>query len=207
MKKTLARGLTNLLPMVLSIWIFWSLFISLDGLGRLLLNLIGVEHAFVGAGFILVASLIFIAGLLFSVSPIVWVYSWIERQMMKFPLFKSVYGSIRDIAGLMNRDGKPKTQKTVLVKQANGSFVVGFIMSDITPAPLLDALPAGDWVPVLFQLSYQVAGVTSLIKREDLIEVDWSFEDAMRFNLTAGISSSETNAVTKTKTDTNTAKV
>jgi uncharacterized membrane protein len=58
---------------------------------------------------------------------------------------------------------------------------------------------------VLFQLSYQVAGVTSLIKREDLIEVNWSFEDAMRFNLTAGISSSETNAVTKT--DTNTAKV
>jgi uncharacterized membrane protein len=207
MKKTLARGLTNLLPMVLSIWLFWSLFISLDGLGRLLLNLVEVEHAFVGAGFILVASLIFIAGLLFSVSPIVWVYSWIERQMMKFPLFKSVYGSIRDIAGLMNRDGKPKTQKTVLVKQANGSFVVGFIMSDITPVPLLDALPAGDWVPVLFQLSYQVAGVTSLIKREDLIEVDWSFEDAMRFNLTAGISSSETNAVTNTNTNTNTAKV
>jgi uncharacterized membrane protein len=201
MKKTLARGLTNLLPMVLSIWLFWSLFISLDGLGRLLLTLVGVEDVFVGAGFSLVASLVFLAGLLFSVSPIVWVYSWIERQMMKFPLFKSVYGSIRDIAGLMNRDGKPKIQKTVLVKQANDSFVVGFIMSDTTPTPLMDALPAGDWVPVLFQLSYQVAGVTSLVKREDLIEVQWSFEDAMRFNLTAGISSPQSNAAIITDTD------
>jgi uncharacterized membrane protein len=191
MKNTLARGLTNLLPMVLSIWLFWSLFISLDGLGKLLLDIVGVKAAFVGAGFCLVASLVFVAGLLFSVSPIAWVYSWVENQLMKFPLFKSVYGSIRDIASLMNRDGQPKTQKTVLVKQANGSFVVGFIMSDSAPQPLADALPEGDWVPVLFQLSYQIAGVTSLVKRDDLIFVDWSFEDAMRFNLTAGISNSK----------------
>ena len=33
MKKTLARGLMNLLPMALSLWLFWSLFVSLDGLG------------------------------------------------------------------------------------------------------------------------------------------------------------------------------
>jgi uncharacterized membrane protein len=189
MKTTLTRGLTNLLPMVLSIWLFWSLFISLDGLGRLMLESLGVDKIMLGAGFALVASLVFVAGLLFSVSPIVWLYSWIERQLMKFPLFKTVYGSIRDIAGLMNRDGKPKTQKTVLVKQANDSYVVGFIMSDFPPEPLREALPEGDWVPVLFQLSYQVAGVTSLVKRADLIEVNWSFEEAMRFNLTAGITS------------------
>ncbi|MBB1270635.1 DUF502 domain-containing protein [Shewanella sp. SR44-3] len=191
MKTTLARGLTNLLPMVLSIWLFWSLFISLDSLGQLLLEILGIEKIVVGAGFALVASLVFVAGLLFSVSPIVWVYSWIERQLMRFPLFKTVYGSIRDIAGLMSRDGKPKTQKTVLVKQANGSYVVGFIMSDAMPEPLLSALPEGDWVPVLFQLSYQVAGVTSLVRKEELIPVEWSFEEAMRFNLTAGITSVE----------------
>ncbi|MBR9726888.1 DUF502 domain-containing protein [Shewanella intestini] len=191
MKKTLTRGLMNLLPMVLSIWLFWSLFISLDGLGRLLLESLGVKPIFIGAGFTLVAVIIFIAGLLFSVSPIVWLYSWVERQLMKFPLFKSVYGSIRDIAALMNNDNKPKNQQTVLIKQANGSYIVGFIMGDNTPAPLTDALPDGDWVPVLFQLSYQMAGVTSLVKREDLIEVQWSFEEAMRFNLTAGISSSK----------------
>jgi len=199
MKNTLARGLTNLLPMVLSIWLFWSLFISLDGLGQLLLNALGTPFMFVGAGFLLVAVIVFIAGLLFSVSPIVWVYGWLERQLMKFPLFKSVYGSIRDIAGLMNRDGKPKTQKTVLVKQASGGYVVGFIMSDNTPKPLTDALPEGDWVPVLFQLSYQVAGITTLVKRDELISVDWSFEDAMRFNLTAGISTAKANDVTKQK--------
>lgn len=174
--------------MALSLWLFWSLFVSLDGLGIVILELVGINQHFVGAGFMLVVALVFAVGLLFSVSPIVWLYGWLERQLMRFPLFKSVYGSIRDIASLMNRDGKPTSQKTVLVKQANGSFVVGFIMTDTPPQPLLDALPEGDWVPVLFQLSYQMAGVTSLIKRDDLIMVDWSFEEAMRFNLTAGIS-------------------
>ncbi|WP_447073093.1 DUF502 domain-containing protein [Shewanella indica] len=189
MKQTLIRGLLNLLPMALSLWLFWSLFESLDSLGKLLFSLLGMDTVFIGAGFILVTALVFIAGLLFSVSPIVWIWSWIERQLMRFPLFKSVYGSIRDIASLMNRDGsKPKSQQTVLVRQANGGFVVGFIMTDKPPQPLLDALPEGDWVPVLFQLSYQMAGVTSLVKREDLIMVNWSFEEAMRFNLTAGIS-------------------
>ncbi|WP_039033930.1 MULTISPECIES: DUF502 domain-containing protein [Shewanella] len=189
MKQTLIRGLLNLLPMALSLWLFWSLFESLDSLGKLLFSLLGMDTVFIGAGFILVTALVFIAGLLFSVSPIVWIWSWIERQLMRFPLFKSVYGSIRDIASLMNRDSsKPKSQQTVLVRQANGGFVVGFIMTDKPPQPLLDALPEGDWVPVLFQLSYQMAGVTSLVKREDLIMVNWSFEEAMRFNLTAGIS-------------------
>ena len=189
MKQTLIRGLLNLLPMALSLWLFWSLFESLDSLGKLLFSLLGMDTMFPGAGFILVTALVFVAGLLFSVSPIVWLWSWIERQLMRFPLFKSVYGSIRDIASLMNRDGsKPKSQQTVLVRQANGGFVVGFIMTDKPPQPLLDALPEGDWVPVLFQLSYQMAGVTSLVRREDLIMVDWSFEEAMRFNLTAGIS-------------------
>ncbi|MFM2482148.1 DUF502 domain-containing protein [Celerinatantimonas sp. YJH-8] len=189
MKRTLIRGLLNVLPMALSLWIFWSLFASLDELGNAILSLVGLQKVFTGTGFLLVVLLVFAAGLLFSVSPIVWLWSWIERQLMRFPLFKSVYGSIRDIASLMNNDpSKPKHQQTVLVRQANGSYVVGFMMAESVPHPLQDALPDGQWVPVLFQMSYQMAGVTSLVKREDLIWVDWSFEEAMRFNLTASLS-------------------
>ncbi|AZQ10181.1 DUF502 domain-containing protein [Shewanella khirikhana] len=190
MKTTLTRGLMNVLPMALSLWLFWSLFVSLDELGRLLLELVGLPRLFIGEGFMLVIALVFAAGLLFSVSPIVWLWGKVERALMRFPLFKSVYGSIRDIASLMNRDGKPKDQQVVLVKQANGGYVVGFIMTDKAPEPITDALGDGDWVPVLFQLSYQMAGVTTLVRREDLVPVNWSFEEAMRFNLTAGISKS-----------------
>ncbi|MBV7317394.1 DUF502 domain-containing protein [Shewanella sp. NIFS-20-20] len=188
MKTTLTRGLMNVLPMALSLWLFWSLFESLDALGGLLLSLLGIMHPWVGSGFMLVIALVFIAGLLFSVSPFAWGWQKVESALMRFPLFKSVYGSIRDIASLMNRDGQPSHQQVVLVKQANGGYVVGFIMTHTVPAPVAAALGDDDWVPVLFQLSYQMAGVTSLVRRADLIPVDWPFEDAMRFNLTAGLS-------------------
>ena len=127
---------------------------------------------------------------------------------MRFPFFKTVYSSINDIASLMSSDNKNKSQQTVLVHQANNTYVVGFIMSNDTPEPLTNALPDGNWVPVLFPLSYQIAGITTLVKREDLTLVDWSFEDAMRYNLTAGISISATDpeAQEKTTTDATTTK-
>lgn len=94
MKTTLTRGLMNVLPMALSLWLFWSLFVSLDELGVLLLELVGLPKLFVGEGFLLVIALVFSAGLLFSVSPIQWIWGKVERALMRFPLFKSVYGSI-----------------------------------------------------------------------------------------------------------------
>lgn len=190
MKNTLLRGVLNLLPLVVSLWIFWSLFVSLDELGNFMLRLLGLPFIFKGEGILLVLLLVFVAGLLFSVSPVIWLYDVIIRQLMRFPLFKTVYCSIRDMASLMNQNEESKGQQTVLVKQSNGSYVVGFIMADHTPEPLVVSLPEGEWVPVLFQLSYQIAGVTTLVKREELTEVDWSFEEAMRFNLTAGITTS-----------------
>ncbi len=56
MKQTLIRGLLNLLPMALSLWLFWSLFESLDSLGKLLFSLVGMDTVFTGAGFILVTA-------------------------------------------------------------------------------------------------------------------------------------------------------
>ncbi|WP_305373475.1 DUF502 domain-containing protein [Photobacterium leiognathi] len=194
MKKTLLRGLLNVLPLVLSIWLFWSLFESLDKVGNFLFGLFHIGELFKGAGFLLILTLLFVAGLLFSVSPIAWLYDFIIRQLMRFPFFKTVYSSINDIASLISSDNKNKGQQTVLVRQANDSYVIGFIMSDDMPAPLIAALPDGDWVPVLFPLSYQIAGVTTLVKREDLTVVDWSFEEAMKYNLTAGISAPKNNS-------------
>lgn len=204
MKKTLLRGLLNVLPLVLSIWLFWSLFESLDKVGNFLFGLFHITELFKGAGFLLILTLLFIAGLLFSVSPIAWLYDFIIRQLMRFPFFKTVYSSINDIASLMSSDNKNKGQQTVLVHQANDSYVIGFIMSDDMPEPLANALPEGDWVPVLFPLSYQIAGVTTLVKREDLTLVDWSFEEAMRYNLTAGISTPKGKSDKKTKEETDT---
>jgi len=192
MKKAFLRGVVSILPLALSVWLFWSIIVTLDDLGLSFLQLVGWQAAWDGVGFVLIFCLILFVGLAFSVSPILWLYQQFEKQMMRFPLFKTVYGAVKDLASLAGTDdSKLNLRQTVLMAQTNGTFIVGFITADKMPEALVRALPEeGDWVPVLFQLSYQIAGVTSLVRRADLIYVDWSFEEAMRFMLTAGVSQS-----------------
>jgi len=179
----------NTIPLIFTLWLFWSILVSLDHLGSSMLQLFGWSQPWAGFGFSLIIAIFAVAGLAFSVSPVLWVFQKIEQALLlKFPLFKTVYGASKDLAQLMNQGKTPKAKQTVLVKQSNGTLVVGFITASTLPKELTGVMPEGDWVPVLFQLSYQIAGVTTLVRREDLIFVDWSVEDALRFMLTAGVS-------------------
>jgi uncharacterized membrane protein len=188
-KNNLIRGMLNTIPLIFTLWLFWSILVSLDHLGSSMLQLFGWSQPWAGFGFSLIIAIFAVAGLAFSVSPVLWVFQKIEQALLlKFPLFKTVYGASKDLAQLMNQGKTPKAKQTVLVKQSNGTLVVGFITASTLPKELTGVMPEGDWVPVLFQLSYQIAGVTTLVRREDLIFVDWSVEDALRFMLTAGVS-------------------
>lgn len=194
MQKAVTRGIINILPLALSLWLFWSIMIALENIGRTLLNVAGIVNPWNGAGFAMVFILLMTAGLVFSVSPVLWVFQKVETQLLKFPLFKPVYSAIKDMASLMVSDAKqPAQRQTVLVKQANDTYVVGFVTADHLPHSVEAKLntPDEQWVPVLMQLSYQVAGVTTLVRKSDLTFVDWPFEEAMRFMLTAGISQGE----------------
>lgn len=191
MQKAITRGIINILPLALSLWLFWTVMAGLENIGQTLILWFGINDAFQGAGLIIVLAILLTAGLVFSVSPVMWLFHKLEAQLLKFPLFKPVYSSIKDMASLVVSDAKkPTTRQTVLVRQANNTYVVGFITANHLPNSVEKALHSeGEtWVPVLMQLSYQVAGVTTLVKKSDLTYIDWPFEEAMRFMLTAGIS-------------------
>lgn len=195
MKRILLRGTLSLLPLVISIWLFWSIVVTLDNLGRTLLELVGVDSPWPGSGFGLILAVILGLGMALSIRPFHWLFRQFERQMMRFPVVKTVYGAVKDVATLINQsDAQPGRRQTVLIKQGDG-YTVGFVTSDQLPGPLAAAMPEDDdkddpWVPVLIQISYQIAGLTVLARRSELIEVDWSFDEALAFMVTAGINRS-----------------
>lgn len=196
MQQVLVRGLLRILPLALSLWLVWSVGRALDEVGVKLLNLVGWAQPWQGMGFVLVVVLLLVVGLAFGVRPVQWVYQKLERQILRFPIIKTIYGAVKDMASLISSDPEQaKGRKTVLVRQGNGQLVVGFITAESVPEPVRKGLEAAeeadDYVPVLIQISYQVAGITTLVRRSELIEVDWSFEDAMRYMLTAGLSNSD----------------
>lgn len=192
MRRTITRGILRILPLALSLWLFWSVGDGLNNFGLALLRLVGIDQPWAGSGLVLVLILLLIIGLAFSVSPIVWLYQRLEDQILRFPLLKTVYGAIKDMASLLSTDPeKTRERQTVLIKQANDTYIVGFVTANDVPGPVNQALEkhdeADEWVPVLMQVSYQIAGVTLLVRKSDLIYVDWPFEDAMQFMLTAGL--------------------
>jgi len=192
MRKTITRGILRVLPLALSVWLFWSIGDGLNNVGLVLLRLVGIDQPWAGSGVVLILLLLLVIGLAFSVSPIAWLFQQLENQILRFPLLKTVYGAIKDMASLISTDPEQtKERQTVLVKQANDTYVVGFVTASGIPGPVGQALEArhetDEWVPVLMQISYQIAGVTILVRKSDLVYVDWPFEDAMQFMLTAGL--------------------
>lgn len=206
MRKTITRGVLRILPLALSLWLFWSIGDGLNNFGLALLRLVGIDQPWAGSGFVLVLVLLLSIGLAFSVSPIVWLYQKLEDQILRFPLLKTVYGAIKDMASLLSSDPeKTRERQTVLVKQANDTYIVGFVTADDVPGAVGQALEkqgeTDEWVPVLMQVSYQIAGVTLLVRKSDLIYVDWPFEDAMQFMLTAGLYKSKEQSTPEPRPD------
>jgi len=193
MKSFLKRGILTVLPTALTIWIIFSLINVLDDIGKQFISSLGMEEPMRGIGFLLILVLLMVVGAILSFRISRWIYSLFEKTLLKFPILNTIYSALKDITNLIDNE-KKLSNRTVLVRQSNGSFMLGFVTSDKLPKPISDALPKGEkWVTVLYPLSYQVAGVPNLVKESELINVDWDFEGAMRFMLTAGVAQERQN--------------
>ena len=106
MQKVITRGIVRILPMAASLWIFWSISVGLNDIGLALLRLVGINDPWQGTGFIVVFGLLLVLGLAFAVSPIFWLYHKLEQQILRFPLIKTVYSAIQDMASLVSTDSK-----------------------------------------------------------------------------------------------------
>ena len=109
MRKTITRGILRVLPLALSLWLFWSIGDGLNNLGLLLLRLVGIDQPWTGSGVVLILLLLLVIGLAFSVSPIAWLFQQLENQILRFPLLKTVYGAIKDMASLISTDPEQTT--------------------------------------------------------------------------------------------------
>ena len=181
------KGSLVVLPLLVTAWLIWSTVSWLDELGLKLFYLLQIEHiSFPGLGLLIIIMTVFVVGLMFQFNPISWLYDKLEKALLKTPVIKTLYGSVRDFANMFDKD-KPKAQKVVLVDMPNIGIVTGFITSQKVPEPVREAC-GDDLVPVYLPMSYMIGGYTTFLHRDQLTEVDWSVEEAMRFALTAGIS-------------------
>jgi uncharacterized membrane protein len=196
MKRLLLRpfikGSMVLLPLLVTVWLVWSVLSSLNDLGVQVLQLLHADLLlFPGMGVVVMLLLLLVVGLAFQLNPISWVYEYVEDTFLRMPVVKTLYGAVKDFAAMFDGD-KPQAQQVVLVDMPNVGQLVGFVTSKNIPEPV-KVLEGNhdDLVAVYMPMSYMVGGYTLFLPEERLTHVDWSVEDAMRFAVTAGISQSQ----------------
>lgn len=190
--RTFLRGAILLLPALITLWLLWAALDGLDNLGVSVLKLLGWEQAGTGSGLVLWLALAMVSGTVVRINLLSWLYDRLEIAFMRFPLIKTVYGSIRDFVRLMDKDVKQEIKQTVLVDVPGLGPAVGFVTANHLPKAVAERLDDSDTrVPVYLPMSYQIGGYTLFVPRDRITPLDWRFEEAMRFVMTAGVSGTD----------------
>ena len=188
LSRTFFTGLLAVLPIMVTfaviLWLIGAADTFFGGFVRWLMPNAG---SWPGAGLLMSLVLIFIIGLLMQAVFFREFIKWLEDQLERVPLIKTVYSAVRDLTGFFSKKDDSAFGKVVMLNLPNMPFrMLGFItVEDLTKFGL-----AGDHdqVAVYLPMSYQIGGYTIMLSRSLLTEVDMSFEDAMRFLITAGLS-------------------
>jgi uncharacterized membrane protein len=190
--RTFLTGLFVLLPIMVTLAIvMWLIGAAETVLGGIIRVLLPGDAYLPGMGLVLSLLLIFLVGLAMQAIFFREVIHWLEDQLERIPLIKTVYSAVKDLTGFFSRaGGSSKGFGQVVQVQIPGTPIrmLGFVtLQDLSGAHL--AVPEGeDTVAVYLPMSYQIGGYTLLLPRAYLTPVDMGMEEAMRFLITAGLS-------------------
>ncbi len=194
MGKTFLKGLGWIVPVGLTIYIiYWSLALIEHIVEQALLVVLPEDYYVPGMGFLFFILATFAIGLLAKSSIVSPIVRFIERLMNSIPLVKTVYGPLRDFASYFDGSKSDKLGKPVIVSldDSGSTSLVGFITERHPDLPLANSdehIESGQYVLVYFPMSYQLGGFAVKVPEGRTQELDMSFEEAMRFVLTGGVS-------------------
>lgn len=187
--RTFISGLVTVLPLLITLYILSWFGTTAESLfGRVIKIFLPERFYWRGLGLIIGLGVIFLAGLMTNAWVGRYLFYWSDNLLNRIPVIKTLYGSTRDLMNLFYKEEKGKLNKVVLVTLSNPAVqMIGFLTRE-NFEDLPRGLASEDTVAVYLPMSYQVGGHTILISRSSVEPIDMTFEAAMRFVLTGGIS-------------------
>lgn len=185
LRKWFFQGFALAAPVLLTVAVIvWLAGIIESFLGELLKGFIPDESYVPGMGLLLGLGLILGFGALANHYLIRRLVAYLERQMDRIPVVKTLFNGIKDVSLLLTNKRKGGNGKVVSV-DLGGFRLVGFVMQAeaFLGDEQADQVP---WVAVYLPMSYQIGGYTLYLPRERITPLDVSAEDAMRAILTGG---------------------
>ncbi|MEW6673324.1 MAG: DUF502 domain-containing protein [Thermodesulfobacteriota bacterium] len=186
--KSFLTGLATILPITLTLYLlYWFVYSAESFLGKLFRWVLPAHWYLPGLGMVAGVLLIVVVGMLMQALLIQKLFSWAEKLFIRVPLFKTIYGAIRDFIGYIVRGQNVSQQQVVMISLGDtGLKLIGFATRSELRT-LSGTTAVQERIAVYLPMSYQIGGYTVLVPKASVEPLDISFEDAMRFVLTAGI--------------------
>ncbi len=184
LKRTMVSGLIALVPLTATVAVLSWLLTWLDSFAApVIRGLLGLDTRIPGLGILLMLVVIYLAGFVASNVLGKRVIAWFEEQVMRLPIARRVYHTIKKLLDTFAMVGETRVWKTVLVEYPRRdawmiAFVVGEIPSEDKQEELVTVFVPNTPNPA--------AGRVVIVPRRDLIAVDLSVEEALEFVVSGG---------------------
>ena len=191
LRKHFFTGLIVLLPIVVTLYVVYFIFIKLDGiLSPYIEELIG--YRIYGLGLIATILLIFITGIVITNIIGKRLVLWIEGLLFKIPLVSNIYSAIKKLTEAFSPNEKRKAFKQVVLVEypRTGIFSMGFITNE----SIVEAYPGKQEkvFHVFIPSNHIYAGSIILVPETDVIQLALTVEEGIKFCMSVGIVSPDT---------------
>lgn len=186
--KVFLTGTFTVLPILATIYLMvWFLSAVERFLGRQLLLIIPDDYYRAGMGMAAAVIMIFVVGLLTRAWLFRRLLKWGEQLLLRVPVVKAVFKSIKDLFGLFSADQDSQALQVVSITYPGTQMrLIGFVTRrDFAGLP--DGMGGAEDMAVYLPMSYQVGGYTVILPRNLVTPIDMPRDQAMRFVLTAGL--------------------
>lgn len=186
MKKYFSAGLFTLLPLVITVYVFYLAFSALDNLlGPMVKSIFNVRVP--GIGFAAGLVIIFLVGLLASFL--------IGRKILnighiiftRLPLARSIYSSAKQIIDAFTVQGKHAFERVVMLQYPRkGLFVLGFVTG--TSRGEIQEKTRKEVLNIFIPTTPNpTSGMLILAPHSEVIDLEMSVEDGMKVIISGGL--------------------
>jgi uncharacterized membrane protein len=191
------QGLIVLAPIVITAWTVVSLFNFIDDILPNLLHVLfpdfvvldarGYPKKVPGLGFLVVLMLVLMVGYVSSTFIVGKLLQWFDNILERTPGIKIIYSTVKDFLEAFAGNKRKFNQPVLVSIEAADVWRIGFI----TQQSMVN-FGLKDHVAVYVPHSYAFSGVTFLVKRDRIRQVDdVSSADAMKFIVSGGVTEVE----------------
>ncbi|PLR84380.1 hypothetical protein CVD25_02420 [Bacillus canaveralius] len=190
------NGILTIVPIILVVYVVYKTFMFLDGiLGNVLKPYLKDDYI-PGIGLLATIVLITVLGWLSTKFLTGTIFRLIDRLLENIPIVKTLYSVIKDTIHSFLGDKKSFSKVALITIPGTEIKSIGFITTEEL-ASFYD--PLKDYVAVYVQQTFQVAGFTFLIPKDEVEIIDVKPEDAMKFILSGGMTSQSKNKKAEAK--------